>query len=128
MLELQFDNQSGKTLDGFDIMINKNSFGVGPDGQPSKLGITYPDPFQTSDIQKVPLRIDKKNSDTKNPPKHPFTLQIALKSSLDVFYFNVPCLVHNLINWETPMTKEDFKKFWDMIGADKQYSMEFRGN
>ena len=51
-----------------------------------------------------------------------------MKSSLDVFYFNVPCLVHNLINWDSQMTKDEFKKFWDMIGSEKQYSLEFRGN
>ena len=26
------------------------------------------------------------------------------------------------------MTKEEFKKFWDMIGSEKQYSMEFKGD
>ena len=35
---------------------------------------------------------------TKAPPKHPFTIQIALKSSLDVFYFTVPCSLHSLIS------------------------------
>jgi len=78
-------------------MINKNSFGVGPEGICSKLGIVYPAPFETGEIQIVPLKIDKKNADTKSPPKNPFVLQIALKSSLDIFYFNVPCLLHNLI-------------------------------
>jgi hypothetical protein len=41
-LELQFSNQSGKTISEFDLMINKNSFGVGPDGVCSKMGIGYP--------------------------------------------------------------------------------------
>lgn len=127
-LELQFSNQSGGTIADFDLMINKNSFGVGADGQPKELGITYPEPFATSDVVCIPLKIHKNNADTKAPPKSPFQLQLALKSSLDIFYFFVPCLVHNLIAWENRMTQEDFKKFWDMLKEDKQFSLEFSGS
>lgn len=102
-------------------MINKNSFGMGPSNAPKDLGITYPDQFQTSDTFTIPLKINKANADTKNPPKSPFSLQLALKSSLDVFFFNVPCLIHNLIAQENKMTKDEFKKFWDMIKEDKTY-------
>ena len=109
-------------------MINKNSFGVMPDGPCSKYGITYPAPFETSELQSLPLKIDKKNADVKNPPKHPFMLQVALKSTLDIFYFNVPCNLHCLINFALEpaqrLAKEDFRKFWDMIQADKQFSLE----
>jgi len=44
-LELQFSNQTAGSLGEFDLMINKNSFGVGPDGPCSKHGIAYPAPF-----------------------------------------------------------------------------------
>ena len=47
--------------------------------------------LETSKIFILPLKIDKKNADLKNPPKAPFSCQIALKSSLDIFYFNVTC-------------------------------------
>ena len=124
-MELQFTNQSGDAISGFDLMINKNSFGVGTDGSCQSLGITFPAPFETSPVQIVPLKIDKKNADVKNPPKHPFTLQIALKSSLDIFYFNVPCLLHCLINRDAKMTKDEFGKFWGMITAEKTYEIEY---
>lgn len=75
-------------------------------------------------MQTIPLKIDKKNADTKSPPKNPFVLQIALKSSLDIFYFNVPCLLHNLIGRDMKLTQDEFKKYWDMLGADKTFSME----
>lgn len=114
-MQLQFMNQSDQGMSDFDMMINKNSFGVGPSGQPKDLGVVYPGPFQTSQVFQIPLKAAKANADTKNPPKAPFQLQVALKSSLDVFYFNVPCLVHNLIAWESKMTQDEFKKFWDMI-------------
>ena len=98
VLELEFSNQSSGPISDFDLMINKNAFGVGPAGPCGPLGITYPAPFETSAVQTVPLKTDKKYADTKAPPKHPFTIQIALKSSLDVFYFTVPCSLHSLIS------------------------------
>jgi len=110
-------------------MVNKNAFGVCPAGPCGSLGITYPAPFETSAVQAVPLKTDKTKADTKTPPKHPFQLQIALKSSLDVFYFMVPCSLHTLISRDpsTQMSKEEFKKFWDMLGADKSFTLEFGG-
>jgi hypothetical protein len=77
----------------------------------------------------VPLKIDKKNADVKAPPKSPFTLQLALKSSIDVYYFSVPCELHSLIGRELnqKLSKDEFKKFWESLGPDKTYSMEFGG-
>ena len=105
-------------------MINKNSFGISPDAPCSKHGITYPAPFETSPVQVVPLKINKQNADTKSPPKNPFSVQLALKSTLDIFYFSVPCLLHCLINRDVQVTKDEFKKYWDMITADKTFSIE----
>jgi hypothetical protein len=128
-LVMQFSNQSGGPISEFDLMINKNSFGVGPDAPCSKHGITYPAAFQTSDVQVLPLKIDKKNADVKSPPKSPFTLQLALKSSLDIFYFNVPCELHSLIGREAnqKLSKDEFKKFWDSLGQEKTFTMDFGG-
>ena len=111
-------------------MINKNSFGVGPDAPCSKHGITYPASFQTSPVQLLPLKIDKKNADVKAPPKSPFVLQLALKSSLDVFYFSVPCELHSLVGREPnqKISKDEFKKFWDSLGQEKTYTMDFGGS
>jgi len=76
------------------------------------------------------LKIDKKNADVKAPPKSPFTLQLALKSSLDVFYFTVPCELHSLIGREQnqKISKDEFKKFWDSLGQEKTYTMDFGGS
>ena len=38
-MELEFSNQSGGAISDFDLMIKKNSFGVGPDSPCSKHGI-----------------------------------------------------------------------------------------
>lgn len=110
-------------------MVNKNAFGVIQDAPCSRFGITYPGGFSQSDsIQYLPVKIDKKNADVKSPPKYPFSVQVALKSSLDIFYFTIPCELHTLINREINLTNDEFKKFWEMIGADKQFIIEFGPN
>jgi hypothetical protein len=59
--------------------------------------------------------VDKKNLDAKNPPSHPFKIQVAMKTSLDIFYFEVQCPLHCLIDFAGELKPEEFKKFWEMI-------------
>ena len=122
ILELEFRNESGGPVTDFNLMINKNSFGVGPDAPVTKHGITYPAPFESSPVQYLPLRIDKNNADPKKPPKHPFQLELAMNSSLDVFYFSVGCELHHLINYTATLSQDDFNKFWGMCGPDKTFN------
>ena len=42
--------------------------------------------------------INSNNADMKNPPTCPYLIQVALKCSLDVFYFQVPCLLQVLLS------------------------------
>jgi hypothetical protein len=81
-------------ISDFDIMFNKNPFAVFISGAGTLLQI--PAPGQTS-YALLPCKIDTKNLD-KVPPKSPFMIQVAMKTSLDVFYFTLPCAVHVLIN------------------------------
>lgn len=38
----------------------------------------------------------------------------------------MPCFVHNLVDWDSEMTKEEFKHFWDVIKEDnKSFSLDF---
>lgn len=64
----------------------------------------------------------------KSPPKYPFSVQVAMKSSLDIFYFTIPCELHTLINRDVKLTQDEFKKFWDMITPDKTFVLEFGPN
>lgn len=102
VLELEIKNETSGPVSEFNMMINKNSFGVVQDAPVSKHNINYPAPFETSPVQYLPLLISGKNADTKVPPACPFELQIAMNSSIDVFYFNVQCNLHNLINYSVP--------------------------
>lgn len=44
----------------------------------------------------IDCTINSNNADMKNPPTCPYMIQTALNCSLDVFYFQIPCLLHVL--------------------------------
>ena len=84
-LDLVLYNSTAHTLSEFEILFNKNSFGLKPTAIniiPMSGGQT----FQTS----VDCMIDQANADMKNPPSCPFLVQTAIKCSLDVYYFQIP--------------------------------------
>jgi AP-2 complex subunit beta-1/AP-1 complex subunit beta-1 len=62
----------------------------------------------------VPLTIDKKNADAK-PPSLPFMIQVAMRSNRDVYFFQVPCMLHNLVNPSKEIAQHEFKPFWDKL-------------
>lgn len=113
-LGLQIENQTGQPLTDFDIMVNKNPFGIYIAGQANKISL----PASGQSVYgTVPCTIDKKNADPKNPPKFPFLVQVAMKTNRDVFFFNVPCMLHNLLSTKE-LTKEEFKSYWSKIASD----------
>ena len=42
---------------------------------------------------------------------------------MDVFYGQLKCYLHCLIDHATPMSKEEFKKFWEMIPKSNETSL-----
>lgn len=92
-LELNVANNGSKTLSDFQIMFNKNSFGLSCD----TINLVPLSPGQSASTTVV-CNINPANADMKNPPTCPYQIQTALKCSLDVFYFQVPCLLHTLLS------------------------------
>ena len=84
-LDLIFYNSSQGIISDFEIMFNKNSFGLKPEGI-NVIPITSGQTFTTT----VNCVIDPGNADTKNPPGCPYYVQTAIKSSIDIFYFQIP--------------------------------------
>lgn len=97
-------------LSDFDIMFNKNPFALSISGAAGKFNL--PAAGQSA-YTLLPCQINPaKNLDNKNPPKYPFLIQIAMKTSLDVFYYTLPCKIHCFINVNQKLTKEDFQTNW----------------
>jgi hypothetical protein len=100
VVDLEITNhQQGQVVADLDLMFNKNPFGIAIYNAgsvfSSKAAAIHPG--QTVSYS-LPCVIDKKNLDPKNPPKSPFMVEAALKSSIDVFYFTIHCMLHCLID------------------------------
>ena len=80
---MKITNNTGGNIADFDIMFNKNPFALHIQGATNK--ISFP-PNGGSSEGTLECVIDKKNLDAKNPPKSPFNVQVAIKSSIDIFY------------------------------------------
>ena len=108
----------GAPVSDLDLMLNKNPFGL------AALNAAQAFVGRAGTFS-VPIVVDKKNLDAKNPPKSPFNVQVALKSSLDIFYFEVPCPLNCLVDHANPLKADEFKKFWEMIAKDNETTVSF---
>jgi vesicle coat complex subunit len=84
-LEMILYNSSSSTASDFEIMFNKNSFGL----KPGTMSVIPLSPGQTFNST-VDCSIDQANADMKTAPSCPYMVQVAVKCSIDVFYFQVP--------------------------------------
>jgi AP-1 complex subunit beta-1 len=69
VLDVSVSNNSGQTVTDFDLMFNKNPFGIAIYNAVGAL--KFPSQGQTATAT-LKCSIDKKNLDPKNPPKSPF--------------------------------------------------------
>ncbi|CRH00385.1 AP-1 complex subunit beta, putative [Plasmodium relictum] len=113
-LKIVVTNKTSNTLVISGIQINKNSFGL---SSPNNL-----------DIQNIPIEETKEiniflipnilNSNT--PPTTPLFLQVAIRTNVDIFYFNVPYDIFVVFVENFNMEKEVFKKKWQIIEDSKE--------
>lgn len=73
-LELEITNTTSSMISDFEIMLNKNSFGITP-GTLSVVPISGGSTFNTT----VTCSINPSNADQKNPPTCPYMVQTAIK-------------------------------------------------
>ncbi|KAL8448607.1 hypothetical protein Emag_003922 [Eimeria magna] len=114
MLYLTAFNKSASPLSDFAVQFNKNSFGLAP-GAPLSLSTIAPGAAGDATLPVVPNQL---NSNT--PPTLPLTLQMAVKCSLDIFYFSVPYSVAEVLEDRGPIHKELFRQHWQALGEAKQ--------
>jgi len=90
-LVLTLTNFSSSILSGFAIQLNKNFFGFAP-AAPLALA-----PLSPGASAEVTLQVLANQNLSDKAPSFPLVLQVALKTSLDVFYFNVPYELFNAL-------------------------------
>ena len=107
-LTLMFGNFSSQALNGFAIQMNKNPFGLAPSSSLTVPNIQPGTCFETN-ITLIPNQLV-----SDKPAAHPLFLQVALKCSLDVYYFNVPFELPSILTSSGPRVQvEEFDNIWN---------------
>jgi AP-1 complex subunit beta-1 len=114
-LQMTFTNNSQVPINAFAIQVNKNPFGIGP-----AAALTCPD-LMVGGSQDATLAMTPNTAAllSNTAPTNPLFLQIAIKNSLDIFYFNVPFTLGILIA-DSPVDKDVFTQVWQRVGEGKQ--------
>jgi AP-1 complex subunit beta-1 len=117
-MEMSFSNKAMQAMSGFGIQLNKNSFGLVAT-QP--LNIPMLNAGQTLDIS-LPM-----NTTGPVQKMDPLTnIQVAIKSTVDIFYFACIAPLHIFFSEDGAMEKKTFLNTWKDIPAanEIQYTME----
>ena len=59
-----------------------------------------------------------------NPPSTPFTVQMAVKNNLDVFYFQVPCMLSVLLQPSPSIDAQQFQAQWQTIANEISHQIK----
>merc|ERR1712113_963070 len=113
-----FANKAMQPMSGFGIQFNKNSFGLTP-AQP--LNVPAVPPNQSVDVS-LPL-----NTSGAIQKMEPLTnLQVAIKNSIDVFYFATIVPTHVYFGEDGNMEKKVFLATWKDIPAQMKFNFLLR--
>jgi AP-1 complex subunit beta-1 len=113
---MQLGNFSQQPMGGFAVRINKNSFGLAPSGQ---LQVADLAPNGGTANTTLLIAPDKANV-SGAPPSNPLYLEVALKTSLDVFFLNVAFDLSAVLADSGPVSQDTFKETWGRIPPDQK--------
>jgi hypothetical protein len=85
-------NYSDIVITDFEVKMKPNFFDLGVDKLTNAITI-FPNQTQTYNFTVNP----QGNGDPTNNPTIPLNFVMGAKTTLDIFYFNVPCMFHNLL-------------------------------
>ncbi|KAJ1964008.1 hypothetical protein GGI12_001701 [Dipsacomyces acuminosporus] len=113
-MEMSFNNKSGVSLSDFAIQFNKNSYGLVP-GAPLNAGTLMP---MTSNQLSLPLVLGGPGM-----PMNPLNnIQIAIKCTAGVFYFQTQFSMHILFEENGQCDQGLFLRMWRDIPENMQSS------
>jgi len=118
-MEMTFSNKAMQAMQGFGIQLNKNSFGM-TSSQP--LNIPLLNAGQTLDVA-LPMTctgpVQKMDPLTN--------IQVAVKNSIDIFYFACIAPLHIFFSEEGAMEKKTFLNTWKDIPAANEIQHTIEG-
>uniref|UniRef100_A0A7S1PK62 Beta-adaptin appendage C-terminal subdomain domain-containing protein n=1 Tax=Alexandrium catenella TaxID=2925 RepID=A0A7S1PK62_ALECA len=117
-LMMTFQNSSQVPMSGFALQINKNPFGLAPATQ-----LQAPDLAPGTTCEVVTPLVPGQNPNNQ-PPTNPLVLMVAIKNSLDVFYFNVGMDLTALLVEGAALSRDGFTEVWQRVGEARESRMQ----
>ncbi|KAJ2800080.1 hypothetical protein H4R21_003314 [Coemansia helicoidea] len=118
-MDLSFGNKSGAAIGDFAIQFNKNTFGIMPSA-PLGLG---PVPPMSAVETSLPLAVGGPAM-AMQPPTN---IQIAVKSSAGIFYFQTQYSLHILFEESGGCDQGQFLRMWKALPDTSQNAHTIRG-
>jgi len=112
-MQLMVGNFSPQPMGAWAVQFNKNPFGLAPPSGP--LQIEQVPPNGTAKAL-LPLSPNKLQG---TQPALPLYLEVAIKTSVDIFYFNVPYDLSAVLMDNGPVPKDDFQRIWQNQSVSK---------
>lgn len=106
ILEGRFSNLSKTTMSDWAMQFNVNCFGMA-----LSESLILPD-LNPGSSKNTKISITTAGQPDNSAPTVPILLQIAVKCSLDIFYFQTPCMYTVLLAENGKLSKEEFKNLW----------------
>lgn len=116
-VDMVFTNHTPETLTDFAIQFNVNYFGLTP-AEPITLSALPP----TSQAH-MKVKVTCNGGEGPTPPT-PYMVQIAVKTSIGVFYFACPCMFSVLLSERGELTREEFKNAWKSMQNEFSHSIQ----
>ena len=116
-MDLALTNHASETLTDFAVQFNVNYFGLAPTE-----AISLPALPPTSQATlKVKITC---GAGEVQAPSTPYMVQIAVKTSIGVFYFACPCMFSVLLSERGELTREEFKSAWKNMQSEFSHSIQ----
>mmetsp|Transcript_23909 Transcript_23909/g.23665 ORF Transcript_23909/g.23665 Transcript_23909/m.23665 type:complete len:873 (-) Transcript_23909:35-2653(-) len=115
VLECNITNYTQLALTDFAMQFNINHF-----------GLTLQDPLSIDSLlpnnsTTAKLRVATNGQSSQDSPGVPFIVQMAIRCTLDVFYFQTPCMFTTLLTENGRLSKEAFKEQWKSIPESNEF-------
>ncbi|KAJ3282457.1 hypothetical protein HK104_010878 [Borealophlyctis nickersoniae] len=115
-MDLTFANRTSAPMTDFAIQFNVNSFGVTP-----KTPLQVPSPLGPNQTADVSLPLGTSGGVQKMEPTN--LIQVALKNSVGVFYFQTFIPLHILFADDSSVVPATYGPLWTGAGATHQFSL-----
>lgn len=114
-LQLMVGNFSQQPMSGWAVQFNKSPFGLAPSG-PLQLGELPPNGGTAQTL----LGLTPNQLLSGQPPSQPLYLEVAIKTSLDVFYLSIGYDLSAVLIDGKPLPQDQFQQLWQRAPPERK--------